>query len=78
MLNKIIVDMLTDKSVSIKVTNLVLMDGVEYEVGLPTRKAYVNSEQGRCLINKEIPEPQKSAILLVWGSFPIVDETEIK
>ena len=64
---KITLDMLTDKSVSVKTQTYITDGGVEYAVGEPHRCAYVNSERGRAEIAAELPEPYLSAVLAVWG-----------
>ena len=71
---KITLDMLTETSVSVKTQKYINDGGVEYAVGLPHRRAYVNSERGRAEIAAELPEPYLSAVLAVWGDAPTVFE----
>ena len=71
---KITVDMLTSDSVSIKKQNFSAVDGTEYPIGEPWRKAYVNSTKGRIELESEINEPYKTAILSVWGNTPTVND----
>lgn len=69
---KITLDMLTQESVSVKKQQYAVVDGTEYPIGEPYRKAYVNSISGREEVINEVPEPQKNAIFAVWGSDPSV------
>jgi hypothetical protein len=72
MIEKITLDMLTQDSVSIKKQQYTVVDGKEYEIGQPWRRAYVNSTQGRTQVQTEVPEPCRSAIFAVWGDTPTV------
>lgn len=67
MQEKFIVDMLTEHTVSIIKQKVLDVEGQELAVGSPHRKAYVNSEQGRLELSKEVPSPQLDAVLSVWG-----------
>lgn len=71
---KIILDMLTQDSVSVKKQQYTVVNGVEYPIGQPWRRAYVNSVNGRQQVHEEVPEPYKSVIMLMWGSEPTVKE----
>lgn len=71
---KIIIDALTDTSVSIKTQKYVIDEGQEYYVGDPHRCAYANSEQGRSQIAQTLAEPYLSAVMLIWGDTPTVIE----
>jgi len=71
---KITLDMLTQDSVSLKKQQYTIVNGTEYPIGKPWRRAYVNSIQGRQQVQAEVPEPYKSAILEVWGDKPTVTE----
>lgn len=75
MIEKITLDMLTADGVSIKKQNYATVDGAEYTIDDPWRKAYVNSERGRTEA-QEIPEPYLSAIMAVWGDTPTVVDTD--
>jgi hypothetical protein len=77
MIEKIVLDMLTQYSVSVKKQQYIIQDDKEYAVGDPWRRAYVNSTQGRKQVENEVPEPYKSVILLMWGSEPTVTEENI-
>lgn len=74
MSEKITLDMLTADSVSVKTQRYTTVDGVEYPIGQPHRKAYINSEKGRDEVQSELPEAQKTAIFAVWGDTPTVTE----
>jgi hypothetical protein len=70
---KVYLDMLTQDSVSVRKQNFTTIDGKEYAIGQPWRRAYVNSTQGREQVNVEVPEPYRSVIMLMWGDAPTVD-----
>ena len=74
MIEKITLDMLNEKSVSVKKQKYVTIDGQEYLVGDPWRRAYVNNEDGRQQIQNELEEPYLSAVMAVWGEQPTVIE----
>lgn len=74
MVTKTTLDMLTKTSVNVKTQKYIEDGGIEYVVGEPHRKAYVNSERGRAEIAAELPEPYLSAVLAVWGENPTVSE----
>lgn len=74
MVKKITLDMLTQDSVSLKKQNHTVVDGKEYPIGEPWRRAYVNSIQGRQQLQAEVSEPHLSAIMAVWGATPTVTE----
>lgn len=66
--NVITVDNLTTESVSVKTQRVLIEDnGTETALGLPSRKAYVNSDDGRTELAAEVQEPYFSAIIAVWG-----------
>ena len=75
MSEKITLDMLTQDSVSLKKQKFTTVDGVEYPVGQPWRRAYVNSITGRAQAQTEVEEPYKTAIFAVWGDTPTMDDT---
>ncbi len=66
--------MLTQDSVSVKRQRYAVVDGEEYPIGQPHRKAYINSERGRTEIQNELEEPYLSAVMAVWGEQPTVIE----
>lgn len=66
--NVITVDNLTTESVSVKTQRVLIEDnGTETALGLPSRKAYANSNDGRVELKAEVQEPYFSAIIAVWG-----------
>lgn len=75
MIKKYIIDMLNERSVSVKTQQYTEVEGVEYPIGQPYRKAYVNSVKGREEVINELPLAQQNAIFSVWGDTPTVDET---
>jgi hypothetical protein len=76
MVEKITLDLLTVDSVSVKKQQYTVVDGQEYAIGQPHRKAYVNSVRGRAEVMSELPGAQKNAIFAVWGNAPTVEERE--
>ena len=73
--NVITVDNLTTESVSVKTQRVLIEDdGIETALGLPSRKAYTNSNDGRTELAAEVPEPYFSAILAVWGEELVEEE----
>ena len=66
--------MLTQDSVSVKKQQYIVQDGVEYAIGEPWRRAYVNSISGRQQVENEVPEPYKSVIMLMFGDSPTVSD----
>ena len=74
MFEKITLDMLTQDSVSLKKQQYTIVEGKEYPIGEPWRRAYINSEQGRIQVNSEVIEPYRSVIMLMWGDNPTVTE----
>jgi hypothetical protein len=75
MQEKIALDILTRDNVSLKKQRYVVLDGKEYAIGEPWRRAYVNSIRGRKQIEAEVPEPYKSVIMLMFGDTPTVDDS---
>lgn len=71
---KITLDMLTIDSVSVKTQKYVEVEGVEYPIGEPHRRAYVNSTSGRAAVQNEVPDPHRTAIFAVWGDEPTIIE----
>lgn len=71
---KIIVDMLTENSVSISRQNYTTIDGMEYKIGDNIRTSYVNSPTRRSALIDDVPEPYLSAILAVWGENPTIED----
>ena len=75
MIKKYTLDMLTQEGVSVKTQQFATVEEVEYPIGQPHRKAYVNSIRGREEVIAELPIQQQNAIFAVWGDTPTVDET---
>lgn len=73
---KIIIDMLTQNSVSIKKIKITKIENKEYEVGEPWRRSYINSLRGREEIQSELDVKYVNAIFSVWGDTPTVKENE--
>lgn len=71
---KMTLDMLTQNSVSIKKQQYTLVDGKEYAIGEPWRRAYINSINGRAQIQAEIENPYLTAIMAVWGDAPTIND----
>jgi hypothetical protein len=71
---KIFLDSLTSDSVHMRKQNFTVIEGTEYPIGQPWRRAYVNSVSGRSQVQTEVPEPYKTAILAVWGDTPTLEE----
>lgn len=69
---KITLYMLTQDSVSVRTQKYVEVEGIEYPIGDPHRRAYVNSTRGRIDVQNEVPEPHCTAIFAVWGNEPTV------
>ena len=72
---KYTIDMLNEVSVSVKTQQFATVEGVEYPIGQPHRKAYDNNLKGRQEIKDELPSQQQNAIFSVWGDDPTVNET---
>lgn len=69
---KISLEMLSTDSVSVKTQTVILVEGTEYALGLPHRRAFVNSAAGRKEMQAELAEPYRSAVLQMWGDKPTV------
>lgn len=67
---------LTEKSVSIKTQPITVIDSVEYELGLPSRKAYINTLEDRIDLLKEVPEEVYNAVIAMWGNEPMINDAE--
>lgn len=73
-MEKIIIDDLTQDSVSIKKQNYTTVKDIEYPIGDPWRKAYVNSVRGRQELETELENKYITAIFAIWGDTPIVED----
>ena len=76
MIEKITLDMLTQDSVSVKKQRYYNDNGTLYPIGLPHRKAYVNSIFGRQEVQTELPQEYQNAIFAIWGNEPTVLEED--
>ena len=74
MMEKIILDNLTQDSVSVRTQRYFDDNGTLYPIGQPHRKAYVNSVRGRQEVKDELPQAQQNTIFAVWGDMPTVSE----
>lgn len=74
MIERISLDMLNETGVSVKKQQYTIVDGIEYAIGQPHRKAYINSIRGREEVQNELPQAQANAIFSVWGDTPTVNE----
>lgn len=72
-IEKISLDMLTPISVSVKKQQYVEVNGTEYPIGEPWRRAYTNDSSGRQQVQDEVPDPYRAAIFAVWGEEPPVE-----
>ncbi len=74
---KLTVDMLNEKSVSILKQKFYVENGTLTQLGENHRKTYYNTEQGRMDI-VELPTNVQNSILSIWGTTPTVTvNTEI-
>ena len=74
-MDKTYIDMLSQDSVSLRKQQFVAVNGLDYPIGGPWRRAYINSVQGRQQVQAEVLEPYKSVIMLMWGDVPTVIES---
>lgn len=71
--NKIIIDLLTENSVSIIFSTQMEYNGKIVELER-TRKAYSNSPLGRETLLTEIGDPYYTAIIFIWGDTPTIND----
>lgn len=64
---KITLNHLTKNSVDVLWQDVITIDGVTRNLGLPHAGAYVNDEFGRSQIKLDLPENYQKAIFAVWG-----------
>jgi len=81
MITRITLDMLTETGVSVKTQKYVENGGIEYAIGEPHRRTYVNSEHGRAELSEALAsgllgQNDYVAILAKWGPVPTVVETD--
>jgi hypothetical protein len=75
-IEKITLDMLTERSVSVKKQRYYNDNGTLYPIGQPHRKAYVNSIFGRQEVRAELPQEYQNAIFAIWGNEPTILEED--
>ena len=73
---EIVIDRLTEKSVSILTKTYADVNGENIIVN-NHRRAYVNSEDGRLELTADLNEPYLSAVMAMWGDEPTVTLEEI-
>lgn len=61
---------------SVKKQSFIEHNGVDYPIGQPHRKAYMNSIRGRLEVENELPQAQQNAVFAVWGDEPTVYQPE--
>lgn len=71
---KISLEFLNVNSVSILKQKVTTVDNIEYPLGERWNKQYCNSPKGRILLEQEVTEPYKTAILSVWGDNPTIKD----
>ena len=71
---KIILDMLTNDSVSVLKQQYITIDGADVKVGENIRNAYMNTQTERELLKSELSEEYYNAVMAVWGDTPTVAE----
>lgn len=69
-----LIDMLTERGVSIRTQKYVVDGGIEYAVGEPHRCAYANSECGRAEIASAVSGKELEAVMIMWGDAPTVQD----
>lgn len=72
------VDMLTTESVSILTQKFIEEDGEMLQVGKNHRRAYINSQSGREVLEVNEPEDVVNAVFAIWGDTPTVVEPELE
>ena len=74
---KITLDNLTEKSVSVLTQQFAEINGQTVQIGENHRKAYMNSKYGRIELEATLPEPYLSSVLAVWGEEPTIVDDEL-
>ena len=75
---KITLDMLTADSVSVLRQQFLNYNGTEMQVGENIRNAYSNNEDDRALLKNILSEEYCTAVIMVWGADPTVDEPVVE
>ena len=71
---KIILDMLTNDSVSVLKQQYITVDGTDIRVGENVRNAYMNTQTEREQLKEILPEEYYNAVMAVWGDTPTIAE----
>ncbi|MBQ1507185.1 MAG: hypothetical protein IIZ36_02025 [Ruminococcus sp.] len=71
-------DMLDETSVSVLKQRFIEIGGVSQKVGGNIRTAYINSAEGRRLIETVLPTDYYNAVMAVWGSEPSVADLAVE
>ena len=71
---RITIEALNGRSVTILRRRYLAAEGVEYQVGPTHASGYDNSAWGRAALAREVAEPYRSAVLTVWGDAPTVPD----
>jgi len=74
--DKITLDALSDRAVTIKTQRYIDENGTQVNVGDLHAVGYVNSEYGRRILQADVSDPYLSAILAIWGDTPKVGVSE--
>ena len=74
---KITLDNLTEKSVSVLTQQFADLNGQTVQIGENHRRAYMNSKYGRIELEATLPEPYLSSVLAVWGEEPTIVDDEL-
>ena len=71
---KIILDMLTNDSVSVLKQQYITVDGTDIRVGENVRNAFMNTQTEREQLKEILPEEYYNAVMAVWGDTPTIAE----
>lgn len=74
---EIMIDNLTENSVSVKKQRVTVIDGIKYTIGKPSRKGYVNSTKGRNELQNDLEEKYYKCVFELWGDIPTVIEKDV-
>lgn len=76
-ITKITIERLTENEAEIKKQKYIKIKNVEYSIGEPWRKAYINTTGGREEVNRELEEKYQNAIFAIWGDTPTINENDL-
>lgn len=77
LITKILLQTLTPDSVTIVKKQYVLIDDKEVQVGVDIRNTYMNTNIEREYLQQILPSDYYTAIILIWGDVPTIDETSL-